>query len=54
LIDKYMSLPNEIWDSIIQRATAVSEPGSRVTPWPTELTYMHTILVHHHTLALLI
>ena len=26
LIDKYMSLPNEIWDSVIQRATAVSEP----------------------------
>ena len=23
LIEKYMSLPNEIWDSVIQRATAV-------------------------------
>ena len=23
LIEKYMSLPNEIWDSIIQRATSV-------------------------------
>ena len=26
LIEKYMSLPNEIWDSIIQRATVVSHP----------------------------
>ena len=24
LIEKYMALPNELWDSIIQRATAVS------------------------------
>ena len=24
LIEKYMSLPNEIWDSVIQRATSVS------------------------------
>ena len=24
LIEKYMSLPNEIWDSVIQRATVVS------------------------------
>lgn len=23
LIEKYMALPNEIWDSIIQRATSV-------------------------------
>jgi exportin-1 len=24
LIEKYMSLPNELWDSIVQRATAVT------------------------------
>ncbi len=24
LIEKYMSLPNEIWDTIIQRASVVS------------------------------
>lgn len=24
LIEKYMALPNELWDTIIQRATAVS------------------------------
>ena len=30
LIEKYMSLPNEIWDSVIQRATVVSHFSSVV------------------------
>ena len=42
LIEKYMSLPNEIWDSIIQRATAVS---SEVTPLLT--CYLALISTHN-------
>jgi len=35
LIEKYMMLPNQVWDSIIQQATKVSPSPLRLRPRST-------------------